>query len=60
MMFTSIKEILGQNRPKAYDGRGDKYLPDIAKDIRRQIVRASADFKSPALKLVLVGKPAVF
>jgi hypothetical protein len=50
-MSQSIKEILRTNRPKTLAGRGDKYLPDIAKDIRRQIVRASADFLSETLLL---------
>lgn len=50
-MSQFIKEILRTNRPKSFDGRGDKYLPDIAKDIRRRILRASRDFKVETLVL---------
>jgi hypothetical protein len=50
-MSQFIKEILRTNRPKSFDGRGDKYLPDIAMDIRRQILRASRDFKVETLVL---------
>lgn len=50
-MSHSIKETFRRNRMKTYDGRGDKYLPDIAKDVRRQMVRAFAHFEMPALAL---------
>ena len=50
-MSNSIKETFRRNRIKTVDGRGDKYLPDIAKDVRRQMVRAFADFEMPGLAL---------
>jgi Protein of unknown function (DUF3843) len=47
-MSIAIKEIFHRNRPPGVTGRGDKYLPDIAQDLRRLLQKTQRDFVGAA------------
>jgi hypothetical protein len=50
-MSTRFRKILQAHRPENSSGRMDKYLPEIAADLRRRVVRAMDDFEYETLVL---------
>jgi hypothetical protein len=43
-MNSAVKEMFRRNRPPGVPGRADKYLPDIAQDLRRLLQKTQQDF----------------
>ena len=49
------QEILAASRPRGFSGRGDKYLAEIARDLRRRLLKAQEGFAYPTCRLHPAG-----
>ncbi len=50
-MSSNVKSDLAQHRPQGFQGRGDKYLGDIARELRRMLWKTQQRFTDPTCQL---------
>ncbi|MBI2929902.1 MAG: DUF3843 family protein [Verrucomicrobia bacterium] len=50
-MSSAVREFLAASRPRGFSGRGDKYLAEIAQDLRRRLLKTQHDFRFETCRL---------